>query len=537
LTVRFEQVKETTINYGRHKTSGGWTGNIVLRHPWLALTAIFLLSFFIRFIRLDFHSLWYDEVTTATLVQHKTVTEALKATMATTGSESLHPLYYIILSAWTRLAGSTEAALRTPSVIFGSLSVVVLSLLLYQAGGRRVFGPSLLAVVCPFLMWYSRDARPYALIILLSELHILFYLKLLEKPKSKRLLTAFILSGILLIYSGILTAMLVITELIFSLFARAPRKHCAAAALVLVFSLPLVWQGWRTHFQPASARYRKVSADISLLKSAGIGYEFIMGRSLGPTPDEVRRYTMPQLFSKKPTEIIIIAAALLCIASAFLLSIRPVRQNVLAGGINIRACRALGFIVAGSLIMMVLLILCTGYGINARHLAFIFGPVFVLAVLPAAYNGSKTVKLAFFLPLTVLWLWSCSNQLFAESYQTEDFRSAAKIIESDSRKGVKIIALCHPRALQYYGLDKRLVYLPEGTELTYSSLAGNPAEQDLPVWIVLARPWKYPTFNDETLAEQSIILRREKLTGIDMWLIQLPEGEKTHLGINPGVTD
>ncbi len=393
---------------------------------------IFALSFGIRLFRLDFHSLWYDEATTASLLQDKSVGEAFDTILGTSGSETLHPLYYLILSAWMQIAGSSEWALRFPSVIFGSAAAVIYALLLYQIGGKKTFAFGALLVVSPFLMWYSREARPYALIMFLTGLHLLFYLELFEKPKSKKVLAGFFVTGVLMVYSGILVGMLLAAEFVWSLLFRRNFREASAIVLVLLLTLPLVWHAWQTHFLKSSSRYYELPKGMSVLRTVSIPQEFLVGRSLGPTPDEVRRLPLTEAIYQKSTEVSTETLALILISISFVLSLRGLKKHSLFRELDRKAIQAFAFIIIVCIALVGLLILTTGYRMNARHLAFLFGPLFILGVLPVAYNDRRAVKIAFFVPLLALWTWSSGNQIFDISYQQEDFRSAVRIINNDA---------------------------------------------------------------------------------------------------------
>jgi len=75
------------------------------------------------------------------------------------------PLYYFVLHGWMQIAGISELAVRWPSVLAGVVSVS-----LTYALGRALLGhrigwlAALFAAVNPFLIWYSQDARVYALL-------------------------------------------------------------------------------------------------------------------------------------------------------------------------------------------------------------------------------------------------------------------------------------------------------------------------------------------------------------------------------------
>jgi hypothetical protein len=480
-----------------------------------------MLSLGIRMFRLDFYSLWYDEATTADLLQDKSVGKALNAILDTSGSETLHPFYYLVLSAWMQISGSSEWALRFPSVVFGSCATVVYALLLYQIGGKKAFVFSSLLIISPFLMWYSRDARPYALIMLLTGLHFLFYLKLSVKPKSKMVLTGFIVIGVLMVYSGILAVMLLFAEFVWSLFIRRKAREIVAVAVIMLLVLPLAWHGWQTHFAKSSKRYYELPKGMNAVRIVSIPQEFFVARSLGPTPDEVRRSPLTKTVRHKSTELAVEMLAIISILLAFLVARRSSGKSMAMYKLNKHMVHTLGFIAVACVIQVTLLISLTGYRMNARHLAFLFGPLFILGVLPVAYSKSHMIKVSFTMPLLVLWMWSCTNQIFDPSYGTDDYRSTAKIIKNDEYGTSQIIGLCHPKALQYYGINKPLVYFREAPDVTCNTLTTYFTDEANPSWLILSRPWNYPSFHPERLTDYFRVLREKHLPGIDMWLLTL----------------
>ena len=495
----------------------------LLYHPCAILFIILLLSFGLRVTRLDFHSLWYDEATTAYLLQGKSLGAAFQTIWDTSGSETLHPLYYLLLSIWMQIAGSSEVAMRFPSVVFGSCAAVVFALILYLIGGRKALAFGLLLVISPFLMWYSRDARPYALIIFMTGLHLWFYLKLITQAASKITLVGFVATGILCIYSGIFTSILVISELLWSLLVRRKVREAIAVVLVLLAATPLFTHGWRTHFVESSERYYELPKGTSHLRIAAIPQEFLVARSFGPTPDQVRRLPLKKVIGDKSMEISTQMLAIIFMTTALCASLLTFKKYAAVDKLNKGAISIISFIVIISAVQIAMLVSVTGYRLNPRHLAFLFGPLFVLAVLPIACSNIKLVKPAFVIPLIILWLWSCANQIYDNSRQQEDYRSAAYVINNDEHDSEEVFALCHPTALSYYGVEKPLQYLRESPSITCETIASRISDRNSSAWVVLSRPWSYPAFNPEELPNYFYVLRDAHFPGIDMWLIMFSQ--------------
>jgi len=126
---------------------------------WVA--GITLLGVGLRLYRLGDPSFWFDECFTYTV----TLAPLCDSLAALLVAGIYSPFYFLLLRLPVALVGSSEYAFRFLSAAFGILTVP----LLYRLG-RRLLGKqggllaALLLAVCPFHVWYSQDARMYALL-------------------------------------------------------------------------------------------------------------------------------------------------------------------------------------------------------------------------------------------------------------------------------------------------------------------------------------------------------------------------------------
>jgi len=156
----------------------------------LPLLIILLLAAAPRFYRLDGQSLWADEGNSAALALRSLGRIARDA-----GHDIHPPLYYWLLHFWVRAFGSSEVGLRSLSALLGVLLVALTYLL-----GRRLFGRSVglaaafTAVLSPFQVYYSQEARMYILLALLGAASVYALLRYLESEKLLGLI-GFILSA------------------------------------------------------------------------------------------------------------------------------------------------------------------------------------------------------------------------------------------------------------------------------------------------------------------------------------------------------
>jgi mannosyltransferase len=137
-----------------------------LGHPGIgvaALLALIVLSAFLRARALE-ASLWIDEGISAGIASHPA--GEIPGLLRQDGSP---PAYYLLLHAWIEIAGTSEAALRAPSLVFALLAVPTALWAGWSLFGRTAgWICAAFAAVLPFLTSQAQEARMYALVALLS---------------------------------------------------------------------------------------------------------------------------------------------------------------------------------------------------------------------------------------------------------------------------------------------------------------------------------------------------------------------------------
>jgi mannosyltransferase len=155
------------------------------RRHWWILAGIVLVGALLRFPTAGEQSFWFDEATTWQIVAHG-LGHVLHQVSQT---ESTPPLYYVLLWCWSRVFGLGDAGLRSLSAVFGTATIVVM-----WAIGRRVASEragliaALLTAANPLLVWYSQEARAYALLLLMSAVSLLALVRALSSPSRGRVL-------------------------------------------------------------------------------------------------------------------------------------------------------------------------------------------------------------------------------------------------------------------------------------------------------------------------------------------------------------
>lgn len=134
------------------------------------LFVILLWALIFRVAGID-QPLWYDEAYTAMLVRLPF------GDMITATQNDVHPpTWYVITRAFTSLLGITEWTLRLPSLMLGLLAIYLAwRLAEHFVGDSGALVVSGLMAVAPFEIYYSTEARMYALLsvaVLLATLGI-----------------------------------------------------------------------------------------------------------------------------------------------------------------------------------------------------------------------------------------------------------------------------------------------------------------------------------------------------------------------------
>ena len=131
------------------------------------LPAIALVGAGLRLYQLGRLSFWYDEVVTMRLARSPSPPRLFARLFEIDATRA--PLHPLLLELWVRLFGSSEFAARSFSVICGVATIV----LIFQIG-RAAFDEKTgtwaawLAALSPILIVYSREARMYAWLVLVT---------------------------------------------------------------------------------------------------------------------------------------------------------------------------------------------------------------------------------------------------------------------------------------------------------------------------------------------------------------------------------
>jgi len=205
---------------------------------WI-LSSIVALAAGLRWYQIGRGSLWIDEgnsITLARLPWGRFVETLWRY-------EANQAVYYALLRAWMRL-GDSEAVVRSLSAVFGTAAVLAVYCL-----GRRLSGPGsgLLAAallsVNMFHVWFSQEARGYALVVLLTTLSLRLFVEAVEAPQRRGVWLGYAVVSVLAVYAHFFAALVLAAQWLAVGLRRlrgiGPRRLALVALALAVPFLPL----------------------------------------------------------------------------------------------------------------------------------------------------------------------------------------------------------------------------------------------------------------------------------------------------------
>lgn len=235
-----------------------------------ALVALTALGAALRFSTLAVQSYWTDEAVTVALVRQSFG----KMLSAVPETESTPHLYYVMAWLWSQVFGTGEVGLRSLSALVGAATIPVA----YTAVARLVspragLVVAALAAVNPLLVWYSQEARAYALLVLLATASLAVFARLLERVTAPRLAAW-----------AVLCALALATHY-FAFFVVAPQA---------------VWLVWRARRGPARAGVLAACGAVALAGAALL--PLLVHQASNDRADYIRALGVPQRVLQLPKQ-------------------------------------------------------------------------------------------------------------------------------------------------------------------------------------------------------------------------------------------
>jgi mannosyltransferase len=364
------------------------------RSQLLVVAALTLVGAALRFPTLDRQSYWLDELVSASLLD-RGLGDVLGQVPRT---EATPFVYYVVAWAWSSVFGTGEVGLRSLSALAGTATIPVA----YGAGAvlvSRRAGVVAAALVAtnPFLVWYSQEARSYALLALLAAGSVLAFGLALRR--GTRWLIAWAALSALAVATHYFAVFVVAAEALWLLLRLRPRRSVVLASIVpaatLLAHVPLVL-AQRDNAEAVTGS-SLVARTAGIPKDLAVGYSF-PAEALGTA----------------------LAAVLLAVGVVLLIRATPAERR--------------GAVVAGSLAVAAVL---TPVVLALAGADYLIARNTIAAVVPAAVcvgAGYATGRLGL-VTATVLCAVSAAAALapgLDTSYGRTDWRGAADALDAPS---------------------------------------------------------------------------------------------------------
>lgn len=191
----------------------------------------------LRVASLNSRGLWLDEAITV-----KQASRAFLRVIQKLATGVHPPLYHITMHFWLKAFGTSEVALRSFSVIVGVIAIPVAFWAASRIYDRRTgFIAAGLVALSPFHIWYSQEARMYALLFLGGLLSTAF-LVLAVRENRRHLWVGYLVFTTVGLFTHYFFLFLMMGQIAFYLIAEAwPRERDARHAGTAVATWRRPW--------------------------------------------------------------------------------------------------------------------------------------------------------------------------------------------------------------------------------------------------------------------------------------------------------
>jgi uncharacterized membrane protein len=490
----------------------------------LVLTPLILMYLFLAFYRIDYQSLWTDEVASfkAAAPDESIFSRAI-------WMNGQGPLYFALLHVWM-MAGNSEFVVRSLAALLGGAAVW----LTYAVGLRlvnrklAVVGALLLAT-SPFFVWYSQETRYITLAVVTSLLSMYAFHRAVAGGSFKVWLTyaiattmallSFVPNASLVLAQGLYLILLSHRRLVLPKWIawQTPVGIIFGTWLVLIYGgLSVSMAGGPTSMQVALDPLPLQTGTLRELSPAVIPYSlfaFSSGFSMGPSVRELHTSReLGALLVQLPT----LAPLILLFGALFVMGIVVLRRKA---DVAVLLLLWLVIPVAGVLILA----MNTDVAYNVRYACAAF-PAYILILAGAiAVMRRRVLQATVMAAVLCVNGFALANHYFNPRYAKEDTRAAARYLESVGYVGDIILVVGSTAALKHY-------YKGELPMVTWdSSTARDPAaivgylkalsNEYKRLWIVTNRPWETDPKGQvkATLSRWHQITRSKEFAGVEIY--------------------
>ena len=240
-----------------------------VRQP-LLLVVVLLIASFLRLYHLGQGSLWYDEVVTIRLARTESPHSLMRLLVQIDATRA--PLHPLVLQGWLKLFGPSDYAARVFSALCGIITIG----LVYWIGVQAIDTSTglLAAWLCalsPLLVYYSREARMYMWLVLITCCAWGLLFSYARSPQRWRLIL-YSLSLIAIFYSHPLGMLMIGTIALVSAIFRQAFQISWSAWLSIHSVVTLAVTPWVEHYLDHNPELTSGLLPIRYLLGVPIGF-------------------------------------------------------------------------------------------------------------------------------------------------------------------------------------------------------------------------------------------------------------------------
>lgn len=447
----------------------------LVKFGWLPL--VISLGILLRVVGIGSQSLWIDEVATSRLVSLGSPYFPGEL-FGTTGSEANQPLYFLLMHPWTRAFGTSEWALRAPSMLFGVVAILVFFLWCKETVGELAARlATLLLATSAFAVWYSQDARPYSLVLLVAcAIHASFS-RYMRDRKIASLIALACIEVVAFHTSILLGGLLAFVNVYWLVRGQGADSYrwVATQAAVAVLCVPFAMLNI---MKVAGGAHTQAHADITVATIYGF-WTLLVGFGVGPSAAELHEQAKLQVVLQHLGEIIPIAIIVLICAWVAFAWLRRIED---------RLYWMLAVFVPA---LFVIAVFASLKSTPLPRYWVVCLPA-MLAILGAAFANLRTWPMVLATTLLVaVNLISIGRVGVDPQYMKEDYRALADHL-THVRRDALVFVIGPTTVLEYYGA-RRLIERKEPKGDQASSDLTELALITSPYWLVVdrARAWDW----------------------------------------------
>jgi 4-amino-4-deoxy-L-arabinose transferase-like glycosyltransferase len=372
----------------------------------LAVGALTVLAATVRFVGLGHQGFWFDEADTVSIL-HTSLGGVLGRVPRW---ETTPPVYFILAWLWTHVFGDGEAGLRSLSALAGTLTVPIGYAVGKQLLSRRVGVIVAALVACnPLLVWYSQEARAYALLVLFTSIALLAFVHLRTSATYRWTIT-WAIAAALAMATHYYAAVAIVPEAIWLLAHHRRRRQIRIAVVaIVVWGLPMALLAVR---QLRNIGLNNWINRIPFVHRAGdLPKEFLLGPSAPASP------------------WLLLGSALLVGLSVWLVIGRGSRDER-------RTMVPVVQIAAGGFVLILALVLLGFDQVNTRNLLALWLPLAILVAAGFGVRRAPMLGVAGASALCAIGLATVTAVALNPHLQRPPWRAVARAIDSGTDHAV-----------------------------------------------------------------------------------------------------